>query len=726
MSITFTITSTNNITSFDETNLSSNLNTTLTIATITDSENVEDTIANNDFVFEWYIVDKPSTSNASIIIAANDMYRSSITLNSIDVWGTYRIFVTAMNNNSGLMSEVNVFVAPEPHFINLSVKSTNNNLEKPAITQRDWNDIYNDLTDTVDNTTKRINQLKVTNDKTLILPVDYGTSGQVLTTLGDGNLNWQFPGAGSSLTGLTSNGSNITISNGYTLLPGSGNSLNDIGGGINPNDLFDNIFVTNTFTDTINSLTFPDTDGTEFQVLTTNGVGVIEFQSVSYNNLTDKPTITQIIKADSGQETLTFGSGRTLDILGGSNSATTISSTASNITVTVNSSLSGGSSDTIASGDSSIQISDITNDITFTTNAVECWTINNSGHILPSSNSSFDIGSAEYKVRHLYLSDNTLNINDVSLSVGTNDQMSSTSSNKSLDFNVSSISLKNYDFNSLQIEPEAILSGSIYRIINAGSIDFKQVGAKNNDVGHIFEATTDGTIFTNDGIASLNQSNTNPTSNYVYVQNNDIDNNKIDLKYNDGITSRNIVAVSSSGIQNNSVLSYNSGEWSGYLINDLTHKVWHANHDNEWIDTLTFIDNGNKYLSQTGPSSYIFSFCNNTSSSLVIKKISISCNEMYSDNIKWSASFATSNEFVTNISETLPQMSVVNMSKQNAASISSGTVGIGFSEWNDDTYNQNGQLELQTNNFLLISINYMASIDPSYKNKRFTATVYYA
>ena len=52
-------------------------------------------------------------------------------------------------------------------------------------------------------------------------------------------------------------------------------------------------------------------------------------------------------------------------------------------------------------------------------NAIEIQTDNNTasavrwrftppGHLLPSSNADYDIGSAEYKVRHLFLSDNTL------------------------------------------------------------------------------------------------------------------------------------------------------------------------------------------------------------------------------------------------------------------------------------------------------------------------------
>ena len=34
------------------------------------------------------------------------------------------------------------------------------------------------------------------------------------------------------------------------------------------------------------------------------------------------------------------------------------------------------------------------------------------GHIIPSTNAAYDIGSAEYKIRHLFLSDNSLYVGD--------------------------------------------------------------------------------------------------------------------------------------------------------------------------------------------------------------------------------------------------------------------------------------------------------------------------
>ena len=40
------------------------------------------------------------------------------------------------------------------------------------------------------------------------------------------------------------------------------------------------------------------------------------------------------------------------------------------------------------------------------------WQVTSGGHILPVANSVYDIGSAEYKVRHLFLSSNSLWIGD--------------------------------------------------------------------------------------------------------------------------------------------------------------------------------------------------------------------------------------------------------------------------------------------------------------------------
>jgi hypothetical protein len=64
----------------------------------------------------------------------------------------------------------------------------------------------------------------------------------------------------------------------------------------------------------------------------------------------------------------------------------------------------------LLTGNSSIAITDTGTDgnIAFNTDGTDRWKITNGGHIIPYTNAAFDIGNAEYKVRHLFLSDNTL------------------------------------------------------------------------------------------------------------------------------------------------------------------------------------------------------------------------------------------------------------------------------------------------------------------------------
>ena len=73
-----------------------------------------------------------------------------------------------------------------------------------------------------------------------------------------------------------------------------------------------------------------------------------------------------------------------------------------------------GANSSIGVGNTSISITDTgTNGtIQFNTDGTDRWEITSGGHILPNTNASFDIGSAEYKVRHLFLSDNSLKFVD--------------------------------------------------------------------------------------------------------------------------------------------------------------------------------------------------------------------------------------------------------------------------------------------------------------------------
>ena len=65
---------------------------------------------------------------------------------------------------------------------------------------------------------------------------------------------------------------------------------------------------------------------------------------------------------------------------------------------------------TLTVGNSSVSITDTGSNgtIQFNTDGTDRWKITSGGHIIPNTNASFDIGNAEYKVRHLFLSDNTV------------------------------------------------------------------------------------------------------------------------------------------------------------------------------------------------------------------------------------------------------------------------------------------------------------------------------
>ncbi len=80
----------------------------------------------------------------------------------------------------------------------------------------------------------------------------------------------------------------------------------------------------------------------------------------------------------------------------------------------------------IEEGDTRVVVHDISNatgigSISFETNGTRRWNVTSNGHIIPSSNADYDIGNAEYKVRHLFLSDNSLKFvgsDDVERAVG--------------------------------------------------------------------------------------------------------------------------------------------------------------------------------------------------------------------------------------------------------------------------------------------------------------------
>jgi len=142
------------------------------------------------YTCKWFIIDMPTSSNASISPGNQVLANASITLNSIDTWGTYRLFCYIYEtNNVENSSEKNPLKAPEAHFVNIIVKSNNNELEKPAYNQRNWREKYDKLVEVVDNDNKKIKFID-TGSVSFTLPVADGTNGQFLKTNGSGVLSW--------------------------------------------------------------------------------------------------------------------------------------------------------------------------------------------------------------------------------------------------------------------------------------------------------------------------------------------------------------------------------------------------------------------------------------------------------------------------------------------------------------------------------------------------------
>lgn len=70
--------------------------------------------------------------------------------------------------------------------------------------------------------------------------------------------------------------------------------------------------------------------------------------------------------------------------------------------------------DIVSEGNTSIETVDtgIDGEIKFTTEGTHRWSFDSSGHLIPTTNAAYDFGSAENKVRHFYLSSNSLYIGD--------------------------------------------------------------------------------------------------------------------------------------------------------------------------------------------------------------------------------------------------------------------------------------------------------------------------
>ena len=89
------------------------------------------------FAFTWVLLKKPTGSSAAIPQAS----LQNTTLESIGVWGNYRVFLIVTNTSTGETSETDPVKAPASAFVHVRVLSEHLNLQKPAAGERDWQSI---------------------------------------------------------------------------------------------------------------------------------------------------------------------------------------------------------------------------------------------------------------------------------------------------------------------------------------------------------------------------------------------------------------------------------------------------------------------------------------------------------------------------------------------------------------------------------------------------------
>lgn len=84
----------------------------------------------------------------------------------------------------------------------------------------------------------------------------------------------------------------------------------------------------------------------------------------------------------------------------------------------------------ITTGNTSVAVTDTGSDgaVTINTEGTDRWFFNSSGHLIPAANATYDIGEAENKVRHFYLSNNSLLFESGSLGVDGDNDLSFTPS----------------------------------------------------------------------------------------------------------------------------------------------------------------------------------------------------------------------------------------------------------------------------------------------------------
>jgi hypothetical protein len=100
---------------------------------------IDDTGDPGPFTYRWYMMAIPPGSAAVF----NDDLLQSPTLEDVDIWGNYRVFVVATNTNTGITSQQDPLRAPSSAFCVVRVLSPKQTIQKPAAGERNWmNDVW--------------------------------------------------------------------------------------------------------------------------------------------------------------------------------------------------------------------------------------------------------------------------------------------------------------------------------------------------------------------------------------------------------------------------------------------------------------------------------------------------------------------------------------------------------------------------------------------------------
>lgn len=729
-----------------ESNIGASLTKSLTVSAINDTDGGALNIS--DFNYSWYFVDKPQGSSASIDESSSPANRSAVILNSIDTWGTYRIFVVATNSTSpGVKSEENPLKADERNFLNISVQSTNNNLEKPAAFQRNWKSKYDTLVDVVDNTTKKINTLTVSNSLSFTLPTSDGTAGQVIKTDGSGNLSF----VDVSLAETDLNIGQLTDVS--STQPQPGQVLSWSGTEWQPSEQ-----------------SSEGIDLTSLSVVTTPPVsGSGSTGSLSYDNQTGvfsySPTdVISIQGLSSSNNILTVD--QNYSFLPSTNS-----------TVDIGSDSLSFRSLWIDDGDDEFN-GGIFCDGVIQTNSILIGADNlTNSYSLPN-----EAGSSHLNKFLKLTTNNNVNFANIShadlpsITVTTN----SPSGTGSLTYNST-----NGSFN--YTPPLVTGGGGAADNIYEGDAKVEAVDTGTDGrIDFYTQKSTDSTVFTStpSPVWKIDEDgNLKPGANGAFnlghydamgssSDNRQIKEIHVDKIFSNGNYFRIPPAMSSSDFILNAVhdsmsatynipfynntatpsnsaasghiivkdlsVSYGPHDWSPWAIklpssfnynsnsvmvtnNDVDEfiwektdlykiKEWSNSYDNEWTDTTTYASG---YSASLGKSRYIFAFKNITGKTIEISKASLSCLEMYSDKIKWTLVGATDAEFKQNVGTSLTAEQTISITNQLTVSPNSG---LGQSEVTLSQTIANGRWVA----FLITSIS-----SSSNSNKRFVANITY-